>query len=195
MLLSPHPDTQKLWEANKGTLEVTETGVEFRSKRPVSIPHPLAVERVHNAAWANDLMRVDYAEGDVVNSVFIIVPKRGRAGREIIDRVEEALKAVVVPGQAEAVAAGAGEGATAGDAAPGRSESEELELHRQAMAEQEAARRRTTMISGVVMVVVGIAVALFTRELLGWAIVLLGIAQLIRAFMSRTTAAKGPDRR
>ena len=84
------PDTGMVrwWQANKGTIEVSDGSLTFRgSKRPLTISKVASVTRVHSGAWANDLLRVDYADGDHVASAYFAIAIRGEAGKEVIDKL------------------------------------------------------------------------------------------------------------
>jgi hypothetical protein len=170
--------------ANRGPLEVDQHGLTFAGKRPISISDPLSVGRVHSGAWANDLIRVDFAEGDSIASLYFVVGKRGKAAREATDRLHGLLSAMVEKGQAE------------GAVSPDRAQA--LERHREALAEQartgDTGRRWTIglgvilIVGGIIATVVSISAASDTggTSYFFYGAIFVGIGLVVRGFLQRT---------
>jgi hypothetical protein len=171
------------WAVNKGTLEVLTDGLKFEGKRPLSIREPVSVGRVHTGAWANDLIRVDFAEGDRIASIYFVVAKRGKEAREATDRLQAMVSSMASEGQAEA------------QTSSGRTQA--IEQHRQALAEQArttAAGRTWLLVLGAVLLVGGLVVTIVSfaaaepggTYVFAYGAVIVGLLLIIRSFIQRT---------
>jgi len=141
----PYPPSRL--KANIGPLEVSENGIEFRGKKPISISKPFSVTRIKSRAFVNDLLQIDFSKGNSLSTVYFVVPRRGEVAKQLVDQMQAALKGIASTSQADG-------------SAHEHAQIEALEVHRQSQLEHEAMRGRLDVILGAVLVCISLTILL-----------------------------------